>query len=358
MNTREIYQVLDYLIIKIENSRIITTYTQLINVSKQLVSTNNTAHAKSFRDLKKTFKNFYDGIHKHNFRDTQLTIFTNYVQESTLSKKEIEEINDFFEKFEGDYQQIINILNKNLVKIKNFYNATIIFKKQILLLNPKIAEENKEPSIEIIFKNQNAYGTLNSLDKSIKIWNKIIRSFLSFTVKDSPEDIKVRSIKEGSFILELTLDSNTVITILGFILSLVSLIESHNKNIQEKEKEIKDEKYKKLLKEQITIEHKIMIHKFSILKDEIINELSSEVKNIKREIEEMKIGLYNSMDDIFKFIIEGNKINAKQIENKKVEKQDKELNKIASKVNSLPKIEIKNPEIFLLGSKKEDSNNK
>ncbi len=221
-----------------------------------------------------------------------------------IDNKEIDQAQFF-----AQLQQILTQLNQRLQENINEINSIKAWIKPYLTTDQEEITAEEKALISIIFKDTKTITNLKEFTKVLSAWNRILPIYHQVLTSDSPDDIQIAAVQNGSIDIVVNLDIDLAVNLVdlfnvGFkcyaaylsykkIIKPITQAFSGNKELESDEKN----REKKLLKNiPIEIERKALEqHKTALKKDNNID------KNPDKKIEQI-VKLVNS------HIVNGNDI--------------------------------------------------
>jgi hypothetical protein len=245
-------------------------------------------------------------IYQSSIPDDMIIVLPNENNYQFINKK----YNEQLIQLKGDTQITPQELHKQLVSlindIKNHINNNIssISKIEEILL-PYYKVDNSENQktekaiLAVVFNNKNCYQNMPSLIKTLSKWNKLFQIYSQLIKSDSPEDIEIVSVHDGSldfifnFNIELSINLTEVvkfglIALSGFfayIKAAKPIIDSYLGNkelidLESKRKELLLNNVYEAIASKISEQHKISVQENKSINQESVDKKIDEVSKI------------------------------------------------------------------------------
>ncbi len=215
--------------------------------------------------------------------------------------------NTYFQQFSTILNNLIKVLNSNETEINEIKN---IFSQYVSKNNIEEGEESKA-IVSLIFKDIESTRTLKGISRALHIWSRTLPIYHTLLTSESPEEISLVTIQEGSVDTLINIDFNIAINLTEVITTALKVYGAYLIYKTETAQEIiksymgnkkliaMEEEREKLLLENINVavENKIKEqHKEALKKD---NNIDKTV--VKKKIQEVS-------EVIIDHIVKGNEV--------------------------------------------------
>jgi hypothetical protein len=319
------------------------------------------------KDIMDKLNVILQGIYQSSIPDDMLVLLPNEKNYQFSSKKYNERLVELIDDTKMTTQtlhgQLIALINDIKNHINNNMSSISSIESVFLPYYEKENVENKKNEkaiIAIIFNNKGSYQNLSLLLKTLTKWNKLFKIYSQLMKSDSPEDIEIVSINDGSidfifnFNIDLSIDLTEIVKyglialggFFSYIKAAKPIIDSYlgNKALIDSENERKElllDNVHKAISSKIKEQHEKYIKKNPNINKESVDKKIDEVSKI-----------------ITEHLIEGNEVRLLISANEKANELTDEVKEKAQIIKNEMK-EISRSDILLLENKykiKDDDN--
>lgn len=268
------------------------------------------------KDLSSRIKSFFQNF-ENNSLDNELSYLLKgtlpFTKKNTVSK--LDELdndtsvnaNDYFSKFYDILNTLISSIDENENEIKSIKS---VLNKYSITESEQLASEGNA-LISIIFKDLKSTGTLKEFTKSLNKWNRALLLYYTLLKSDSPEEIDLIEIQNGSIDVICNIDFNVSLDLTKVVMKGLAVYGAYLLYKSKAAKEIIASYMgnKKLIASEKEREKLMLLNIHEILKD-TINEQHKE--NLKKDKTISKEGVDKKIEEVTKVIaehiIKGNEI--------------------------------------------------
>lgn len=289
--------------------RDITDYFQSIQQSQN----QNLVYMKDLSlRIKRYFKNFennsLDSELDHLLKDTLPFTEKDIVSElDKLDDNSLVDANEYFSKF----YQILNTLLESIIENENeIKNLKNILDKYSVTMTEQFTSEGNA-LISIIFKDLKSTGTIKEFTKSLDKWNRALLIYYTLLKSDSPEEIDLIEIQNGSIDVVCNIDFDVSLDLTKLVMRGLAVYSAYLLYKSKAAKEIIASYMgnKKLIATEKEREKLMLLNIHETLKN-TINEQHKE--NLKKDKKISKESVEKKIDEVSKVIaehiIKGNEI--------------------------------------------------
>lgn len=302
-------QLFESLIIISGFKRDITDYLQSIQQSQN----QNLVYMKDLSSrIKNSFQNF-----ENNSLDNELFYLLKdsspFTEEDTVS--ELDELDnnssisssEYFSKFYNILNTLINSITENENEVEKLKNLLIKYS----IKETELLSSEGNALISIIFKDLKSTGTLKEFTKSLNKWNRALLIYYTLLKSDSPEEIDLIEIQNGSIDVVCNIDFDVSLDLTKVVMKGLAVYGAYLLYKSKTAKEIIASYMgnKKLIATEKEREKLMLLNIHETLRD-TINEQHKE--NLKKDKKIDKQGVEKKIDEVSKVIaehiIKGNEI--------------------------------------------------